>query len=429
MTLTTSPMISIALNAKGGHRSAMSNPRILSPCRRQVVMKMEAPDDLIPSDHPARIFAHIVERLDMSKLTAHVKSVEHAGGRPALCPAMLLTLWLYAISRGIGSAREIERLTVSDDAFKWIVGDLEVGRFALSEFRTSHGEALLALLADVLAILMHKGLLSLDVVALDGTRVRASASAPSFRRWESIEECREQAALHLKAVLADADNADVSRTRQAAREAAARDMQRRADEALLAVAALQDARRDGEARASTTDVDARVMKMPDGGFRPAYNVQFAVAGNALGGPRTIIGVDVTNVGSDMGAISKQIDEIEANTGSVPEVILADGNHVKHECLDYAHSRGVVIIAPPHKRAKARENDSDAVKEWRERMRTDSAKQQYRGRAALAELANAHVKSHYGLERVLVRGAGKVMCTALLVALTFNIVQNAAGLLS
>lgn len=82
---------------------------------------------------------------------------------------MLLTLWLYATSRAIGSVREVERLTTSADGFKWIIGDLEFGRFAICEFRLSHGEALLALMADVLAALMHKGLLSLDVVAFDGT--------------------------------------------------------------------------------------------------------------------------------------------------------------------------------------------------------------------------------------------------------------------
>ena len=151
-------------------------------------MKIEAPDDLIAVDHQARLFARVVERLDLSRLTTDVKSVEHGGGRPVLCRGMLLTLWLYATSRGIGSAREIERHTTSDDGFKWIVGDLDVGRAAIAEFRVSHGEALLGLMADVLAALIHKGALSLDVVALDGTRTRASASAPSFRRFDSLVE-------------------------------------------------------------------------------------------------------------------------------------------------------------------------------------------------------------------------------------------------
>ena len=111
-------------------------------------MKIEAPEDLIPSEHPARLLAHVVNGLDLSKLTEGARALEHQRGRPILCPGMLLTLWLYATSKGVGSAREIERLAKSDDAFKWIVGDLDVGRFAITEFRVSHGEALLALMAQ-----------------------------------------------------------------------------------------------------------------------------------------------------------------------------------------------------------------------------------------------------------------------------------------
>ena len=195
----------------------------------------------------------------------------------------------------------------SDDAFTWLVGDLEVGRFALTELRVSHGEALLSLMADILGALVHQGLLRLDTVALDGTRVRASASAPSFRSLRSLQECREQALLHVHAVLADADNPEISARQQAAAEAAACDILRRTvrsngggdrdgDEARGGGgtkaqrrgrrSAPRRARRSG-ARASTTDAEARVMKMPDGGFRPGY-FQFAVAGKDTGGPRTIV---------------------------------------------------------------------------------------------------------------------------------------------
>ncbi len=167
-------------------------------------MKIEAPEDLVSPDHPARLFAHVVDGLDLSKLTDGVKAVEHQRGRPVLCPAMLLTLRLHATSKGIGGAREIERLVRSDDAFTWIVGELDVGRFAITEFRVSHGEALLALMADILGALEHKGVLPLDTIALDGTRVRASASAPSYRSLGSLRECREQALARLYERGADA---------------------------------------------------------------------------------------------------------------------------------------------------------------------------------------------------------------------------------
>jgi len=291
------------------------------------------------------VLDRVVGTLDLTALSAGVKAFEGEAGRSTLSPRMQLTLWLYGISRGIGSAREIARLTTSDDAFRWVVGDLKVSHHTLSSFRVSHEQALDELMTNVLAGLVHKGLLSLDLVAQDGTRVRASASAPSFRTYGSLQECRRQAELHLKAVLADADNPERTVAQQAAREAGARDFQRRVGEAIEAVTALQAERGPAAkfARASNTDAEARVMKMPDVGFRPGYN---------------------------------------------PEVAA-----------------------------------------WRQRMVTEEAKRLYRARAGLVELTNAHVKSRFGIEQVLVRGLAKVRCVALLAGLAFNLLQNAERLLT
>src|SRR5271166_603898 len=179
----------------------MSKVRTREPFRGQAVMVFQMPDDVIPADHRARLLWRVVETLNLGAFTADAKAIEGHAGRPVASPTMLLVLWLYAISVGIGSAREIARRTRSDDAFRWIVGDQSVHHDTLSEFRVGKGAALEQLFTDVLGALLHKGLLSLELVAQDGTRVRASASAPSFRREASLEECREQAALHLKAVM------------------------------------------------------------------------------------------------------------------------------------------------------------------------------------------------------------------------------------
>jgi transposase len=197
--------------------------RTREPFRRQGVIRFEMPEDALPESHRARLLWRIVQTLDLSAFTAGAKAVEGRQGRALLSVHMLLTLWLYAISEGIGSAREIERRIDCDDAFRWIVGDESVGHSKLSEFRVGHREALDKLLTDVLASLMHKGLLSLDLVAQDGTRVRAHASAPSFRRELSLLEYREQAALHVKAVFAEAEDPNVSEREKRAREAAALD--------------------------------------------------------------------------------------------------------------------------------------------------------------------------------------------------------------
>lgn len=267
-------------------------PRIAEPVRNQGVLRFEIPEDALPPTHPARVLWDVTGTLDLSRFLVGIKAVEGTAGRRALSPRMKLTLWLYAVSQGVGSAREIARLVESDCVYRWIVGSLEVKHDTLSGFRRCQGAALDGLMTDILASLLHKGVLSLDVVAQDGMRVRACATAPSFRSYGSLLACREQAALHLKAVLAEADDPEVSGRCRVAREAAARDFQRRVEEAIKTVKELREQNPDRVARASTTDAKARVMKMADGGFRPAYNVRMATAGSPLGGPRTKVGVQV-----------------------------------------------------------------------------------------------------------------------------------------
>ncbi len=409
-------------------------PRIAEPQRRQGVIRFEMPEDALPASHRARVLWEVGGTLELGKFLRGARAIEGTAGRKTLSPRMKLVLWLYAISMGVGSAREIARLVRSDDAYRWIAFDLKVGHDTLSSFRVEHGAALDELMTDILASLTHKGVLSLDLVAQDGIRIRAAATAPSFRRLPSLLECREQAALQLKAVLAQADDPELTRAQHSASLAAAADFQRRVQEAIATVEQLQQSRKpsDKPVRASTTDPQARVMKMADGGFRPAYNLRMATAGSALGGPRTIVGVQVTNVGSDMGSIAPMLGEIKRRTGQLPKTLLADANHAKHDCIRTATAAGVeAIIALPQRTRTggANADDDPAIVAWRARMQTDEAKQLYRARASLCELTNAHLRTHHGVDHFLVRGLAKVTCVALLAAIASNLLQHAATLLA
>lgn len=396
--------------------------------RKQGIIRFEMPEDTLAEDHRARLIWQVLQTLDLSAFTAEAKALPGQAGRDVLSPAMMLTLWLYATSIGIGSAREIARRTTSDDAFRWIVGDQEVGHASLSAFRVGHWPALEKLMTDVLGVLLHKGLVSLDRVAQDGTRVRASASAPSFRREAKLLECREQAALHVKAVLADPDP-EASEAERLARIAAALDYQNRVEAAIATVHTLRAEGKE-KPRASTTDADARVMKMPDGGFRPGYNIQLATAGSELGGARTIVGVRVTNTGSDMGSVTPMLEDIKARTGQLPRQLLADANHAKHSCIEAATRAGVeALIAIPKREQCATTPVSPEIEAWRERMKTDEAKRAYRARAGLCELSNAHLKDHHGTASVLVRGLTKVTCVALFGAVAANILNHATAWLA
>ena len=193
-------------------------------------------------------------------------------------------------------------------------------------------------------------------------------------------------------MLAQADDPELSHAQQAARERGARDFQRRIEDAITTVKSLQEERSPSRpvARASTTDAEARVMKMADGGFRPAMNVRTATAGSELGGPRTIVAVEVTNIGSDMGAITPMLAQIEQRTGRLPETLLADANHANHEAIADATAGGVeVIVAVPRRsqNSGAKANHAPAIEQWKDRMQTERAKDLYRARAGLCEWTN------------------------------------------
>jgi transposase len=407
--------------------SKHGKPRITEPERQQATIRFEAPDDALDGEHPARVLWQALGKLNLSAFLDDARSVEGGAGRPTHSPRLMLTLWTYAISQGVGSAREIERLTRSDRAYEWIIGGVEVSHSSLSRFRVGHRAALDKLMTDILAALMHKGVLSLRLVAQDGMRVRAAASAPSFRTLDSLLDCREQAELHLKAVLAQADDPELSLGQKAAREVHARDFQRRIEEAISAVESLQEQRGASRppARASTTDAEARVMKMGDGGFRPALNVQMATAGSEFGGPRTIIGVEVCNIGSDMGALTPMLDQIERRMGQLPETLLADANHGNHTAIADGAARGVNMLVAVSKRSRESSAKGDKIPEivaWKMRMQSDDAKRLYRARAGLCECTNAHVAGRFGLRQFLVRGIAKATSVALLVAITSNLTQ-------
>jgi transposase len=416
-------------------KAGVGKPRTEEPQRAQGEMRFEFPEDALELSHPARVLWNLLGKMDLSGFSKACEAVEGAAGRSLKSPRMLLALWLYALSQAVGSAREIARLVKSDVAYRWIAGNVDISHQKLSQFRVGYGEALNELMTNILATLMNQGLLSLAVVAQDGTRIRAAASAPSFRTYGSLLQCRQQAKLHVKAVLDAADDPEYTRAQHAARAAAARDYQERVEAAITTVTELQSHRSPSEspARASTTDACARVMKMGDGGFRPGFNVQYAVAGSEMGGPRTIVGVNVTNVGSDMGSMAPMVEQIEERTGQRPAVLLADGGHAKSEDIAATRRKDVDVIVPPAENARPieklkTEGADPEVIAWRERMETDEAKQLYRGRAGLAELANAHQKTHHGITQVLVRGVAKVTCVILLNAIGSNLLQHAPRLL-
>jgi transposase len=289
--------------------STVGQARVKRAHRSQVEWRPMSLEELLPADHRARIVWAYVDSLDLSPLYAKIQAVEGVAGRNAVDPRIGMALWMFATIEGISSARQIDRLCERDLAYMWICGGVGVNYHLLSDFRTAHGEFLDQFLTDTIATLIHQGLVTLEVVAQDGMRVRASAGGSSFRRQKTLEKCRQEAREHVRKLREEAEDdsetpsSDARRT--AARKRAASEREQRVEKALKDLVGLQqqkEKRKKGtgkKARCSTTDPEARVMKTGDGGFRPAYNVEFA----SDGASRMIVSVDVTNCGSDSGQMS------------------------------------------------------------------------------------------------------------------------------
>jgi transposase len=421
-----------------------SAPRVLMAQRNQIALRPMDLEATVGPEHAVRNVWAFVERLDLSALYAEIGSVEGGAGRSAIDPQILMALWLYATVDGVGSAREIERLTEAHDAYRWICGGVNVNHHTLSDFRCARVELLDELLTDSVAVLVDKGLVKLERVAQDGMRVRASAGAASFRRRSTLESCLEQARAQVQALKGeiDADPNAGNRRRRAARERAAEEREKRLAQALEQLAQVEKQKnkkvvakkeneteeqhkKRSEPRVSSTDAEARVMKMADGGFRPAYNVQFATTPES----QIIVGVEVNNCGSDLGQLSPMLEQVEQRYEQCPPEWLADGGFARNADIEDAHRGGTTVYAPVrHPRNSSRDphvalpDDSEAIIQWRQRMGSEAAKEIYKQRAATAECVNAIARGR-GLTQFLVRGLKKVKAVALWYALAHNLMRT------
>ena len=410
-------------------------PRVVKPVRNQLTLQPTDLEAMVPDEHPVRGIWALVERLDLSEFYDEIAARGEIAGRPATDPAVLLALWLFANSEGVGSARLLERLCERDAPYRWICGGVPVNYHTLSDFRVKHGKKLDGLLTKVLAALMKEGVVQLRRVAQDGMKVRASAGAASFRRRQSLERCRKEAEEQVRKLRREIteDPSASSKRVTAARERAAKARLDAVQAALAEIPGIEaqhaerdakrpsEAKRRGELRVSTTDAECRVMKMADGGFRPAYNVQLATDEGGY-----IVAADVTNHGTDRQELVPMLDQLANRTGATPREYLVDGGYATLENIEVIAGRGATPYAPVAKPRNKnidphlpKSNDTPTVAAWRVRMGTEDAKRVYVQRGVLAERTNADLRVHRGLDRLNVRGLEKVKAVVLLAVISFN----------
>jgi transposase len=416
--------------------------RVVTADRSQLAWDLVDLEGWLPADHRARVVWAFVEQLELADLYAKIGSRAGEAGRPAADPRVLLALWLYATIEGVGSARALDRLCRRDLAFRWLAGGVPVNYHGLADFRVAHADVLDRLLTESLAALLAEGLVGLDEVIIDGTKIGAAAGKGSFKTAEGLEAASrlaEERVRRLKAEV-ETDPAAPTRRRAAARERAAREGQERAARAkavLDQLRAEKDARAKSHAgeeaqkpepSASTTDPQARLMRFADGAMKPGYNAQVAVTSN--GG--LIVGIKVTDRRNDSGQARPMVEEVEGRLGAAPDRIIVDTGYATAQDIVALAERAsaVMVFAPPpperadvkpdtlRRRLAARAREPVALQEWRTRMATGDGEAAMRRRKRI-ELVNAHTKAR-GFGRMLVRSLAKVQAVALLHALAHNL---------
>lgn len=421
---------------------AGSEARVIRPNRSQLQWDLMDLESLLPGEHRARMVWAFVEQMELGELYARIGSREGEAGRPAADPAVLLALWLYATVEGIGSARELDRLVERDVAYRWLAGGVPVNYHGLADFRIGHEALLDRLLSESVTVLLSEGLIKLDEVLADGTKIAASASKGSFGEAGRIGKAERKAAeriAQLKREI-DGDPGASNRRRQAAQERAAREI---AERAAKARATLERLRKEKEKRAKThsseeakkgdpkvslSDPEARQMRFADGAVRAAYNIQIATTGNGV-----VLAVQASDRRNDTGSAVPIVEDIERRYGRRPDRLIIDGKYATQaDIVSLAgHAKGEVLVySPPpderddvkpdtlRRRNAERAREPQALKDWRQRMATPEGALIYARRRRI-ELVNAHLKNR-GLGRITLRGLVKARIAALLQAIAHNI---------
>jgi transposase len=316
-------------------------PRFKIIDRRQSFFRAVDVEALIDEDHAARSIWAVLEKLNLSAFSEQARAREGVAGRAGIDPCLLASLWIYAYSQGVGSAREISRLCGYHPAYQWLTGAQELSAHTLSDFRVKHQTALEKLFVEVVGVLSAEGFVKLKRVMQDGTKVRACAAADSFRRRETLEDHLAQARAQCTE-LAQAGDSEDSLVQMQAQKRAAEERAARLEAALGQIRQLETERPSGQpARASSSDPEARIMKQPEGGFAPAYNVQTTTA--AVG--KAIVSLEVTQAGNDYEQLTPAIDRLQRTLETKPEQAVVDGGYISQQNILDLATNGVELIGP------------------------------------------------------------------------------------
>ena len=310
--------------------------------RQQLLLRPVEVEKLVDLDHPVRAIWELVGQVDLGPFYAEIESVEGVAGRPVWDPRLLISLWIYAYKEGVSSAREVARLCEYHPAYQWLTGLEVVNYHTLADFRIRHKEALDQLFIEVLGVLSHEGLITLERVMHDGTKVKACASSKSFHRKATLQEHLRLAREQVEQ-MGEPESEELSQRVAKARQRALRENQQRLEEALKELGQIEASRSKGsekkKARASSTDPEARVMLQANGAYGPAYNVQISTDRKS----KIIVGMGVTQTSADAAELEPAVERIEANLGQKPEQMVVDAGFTNQATMESMTEKQIDMI--------------------------------------------------------------------------------------
>jgi transposase len=319
--------------------------KLIAVDRRQVCLRMVDLEELIEANHPARAIWELSGRFDVSEFEATQKSREGEAGRPCWPARLLVSVWVYGYTLGVASARAIERMMAQEPGMRWLTGDQTINYHTLASFRVEHKEGVEGVFAQLLAILETAGVVDLQTLLHDGTKVRAVAGRSSLHRRKTLEKrVREARRVVKKLDERAAENEAMDERRRAAQQRAAEEALRRAQAALEKLKKLEAAARPserGEIRVSESEPEARRMKHADGGWAPSYNVQITTEAQS----RMIVGIGVSTAANDTQELMPAVEKVKANCGALPKRVIADNGYATRENVEQSSAQNVELIAP------------------------------------------------------------------------------------
>jgi len=323
-------------------KNGPAKPRLKPIDRRQMMMRSIDIEKLVEGDHPVRAIWEMLGQVDLSRFEEGIRAVEGHAGQATLAPQLLASLWIYAYSEGVSSARELSRMCEYEPGCQWLTAMEAMNYHTLSDFRVEQQEALDELFTQILGVLSAEGLVELKQVTQDGTKVKASAGKDTFRREQRLREHLCLAEKQIKA-MGDPRSDSVSQRVAKAQERALRERKQRLELALEELKKVRESKPDeekAEARVSTSDPEARVMKNGDGGYAPAYNVQ--VSTDAKHG--IIVDVQAVKAGNDWDQLMPAVERIEERL-EVPRQMITDAGYTNHENIEAAAGKKIDLIGP------------------------------------------------------------------------------------